>query len=537
MRKRIYIILACVLLFFQLLIQINLAETDSQTSDEAIHLFSGYSYLTSGDFRYNVEHPPLMKEIAALPLLFIHPNIPTSTIGYDNKFSNFYFFGDNQQIQVSSDFLYHSGNNSNQILFSGRVMMIILTLLLGVAIFSISSYFWGWGGGLIAVALYCFDPLINGHGHIVTNDLLLSLTTLLTLFAFWFFLQNPIWKRTVIFGVLLALAELSKFSAVILYPFIVVTLVIYVLWQKKGWKIFWLYVRKLVVVMVLVYIIILAGYGFKLTPPPAESSVTQAIINANNLVPGQIPESTFIDSSFNHIRYLLVPREYYLGLTAFLAHGTYGHAAYLFGNNSNTGWWYYFPVVFSAKTPIITLIIIAVALVCSFLRKNNRAFVVFLLGAVIFNLIFAMMSKVDIGLRHIMTIYPILFVFAGIIGERFYVFVLLFILFIQSMFIYPYYLSYFNILYGGSWNGYKVAVDSNLDWGQEGERIQKYINEHQLKNVYLEYWNGHAEKFSPTKNSNLIIGATALLVGPKYTWLKGVNPTARITPSVFLYSF
>src|SRR6266540_2067338 len=49
---------------------------ESQTYDEAVHLTAGFSYLTTGDYRLNPEHPPLSKMLAALPLLFLKPHLP-----------------------------------------------------------------------------------------------------------------------------------------------------------------------------------------------------------------------------------------------------------------------------------------------------------------------------------------------------------------------------------------------------------------------------------------------------------------------------
>ncbi|HAO64740.1 TPA: hypothetical protein DCQ44_02030, partial [Candidatus Taylorbacteria bacterium] len=130
-----------------------------------------------------------------------------------------------------------------------------------------------------------------------------------------------------------------------------------------------------------------------------------------------------------------------------------------------------------------------------------------------------------------------LFIGAGVIGENIYLYILLGLLFLQSLYINPYQISFFNLLYGGTYNGYKTAVDSNLDWGQDGKMIQNYINDKKLKNVYLDYWSGNAEKFIPTSGHNLIIGATELFENQDYAWLKDKTPTARITPSVFLFSF
>lgn len=52
----------------------------SKTVDEAAHLYAGYEHWEAHDFGVNPEHPPLVKLVAALPLLGMHlqqPHPPT----------------------------------------------------------------------------------------------------------------------------------------------------------------------------------------------------------------------------------------------------------------------------------------------------------------------------------------------------------------------------------------------------------------------------------------------------------------------------
>ncbi|HYC83249.1 MAG TPA: hypothetical protein VEB60_01725 [Candidatus Paceibacterota bacterium] len=487
MWKKASLIFACILLLAQAAVGISLSKSDSQTSDESQHLYAGYQYWTTSNFRYNHEHPPLMKYLAAFPLLFIDPNMPAEHVN------------DADPIRSSTAFIYNSGNDPDQLLFWGRMPMVFITLLLGVAIYAISAYLWGFGGGLISLALYVANPLIIGHGHLVTNDMLLSLAVLLALFSFGLFLMRPTWRRAVIFGLVLGLAQISKFSALILFPIVFIALVIHMVLYKDTRETVMEKLTMMFASIIACLLVIVLAYK---------------------------------------VAYV---GNYFTGLQEFMAHASQGHLSYLLGMTSNTGWWYYFPVMFFFKTPIITMVVIAVACVCAYAYSKRRRRVVhisaFILGSALCYLLFSMASKANIGIRHIMPVYPLLFVFAGIIGNNIYVMLILAMLLIQTKLAYPHFLSYFNEFAGGTSNGYKIGVDSNYDWGQDSKRIRAYIDEHDIQNVTVVYWNGQGADWQPTPGSNLIIGATQLMTDRTFESIKNREPNARITPSVFLYSF
>src|SRR4051812_10664406 len=142
----------------------------SATSDEAVHLASGYSYWQTRDFRMNTEHPPLAKLIAALPLLVIRPALNTSTDVWKNA----------SEYQFGFDFIYR--NNADRLLFWSRSAMVLLAAL-GIAItFMWARELFGPGAGLLAAGLYAFSPNLLAHGMLVTTDVPEAVFTLLTLY-------------------------------------------------------------------------------------------------------------------------------------------------------------------------------------------------------------------------------------------------------------------------------------------------------------------------------------------------------------------
>lgn len=121
--------LAIILLAGQFVLQIFLANRDAQTTDESVHLLAGYTYLTKHDFRFNPEHPILVKLLAGAPLLLLRPNLPADFDQLWEKSSDFYYDNWAGNRRLGEEFLYQSGNNAEQLLFWGRVPIVILTLL------------------------------------------------------------------------------------------------------------------------------------------------------------------------------------------------------------------------------------------------------------------------------------------------------------------------------------------------------------------------------------------------------------------------
>src|SRR5262245_10765973 len=105
------------LLFAQGLVFIT---ESSQTSDEGAHLAAGYSYLTRGDFRLNPEHPPLIKEIAALPLLALRLDFPGGAL-WDQA----------EEWNIGRLFVHENRIPNDTLLLLGRLPVLILSLVLG----------------------------------------------------------------------------------------------------------------------------------------------------------------------------------------------------------------------------------------------------------------------------------------------------------------------------------------------------------------------------------------------------------------------
>jgi hypothetical protein len=174
------------------------------------------------------------------------------------------------------------------------------------------------------------------------------------------------------------------------------------------------------------------------------------------------------------------------------------HAAYLLGEISQDGFWSYFPVAFAVKTPAPTLILL-VALVVLWLCKRGRLPVNYwLVVPALIYFALAVFSRFNLGIRHLLPVYPFLFVLLG--GgvatlwqngsrtARIGVAALGLWHVGSSVAIYPHYLSYFNELAGGPKHGHKILLDSNLDWGQDLKALKRWMDGNQVRSIQMLYF-------------------------------------------------
>src|SRR5678815_2607398 len=141
-RHNIYEIAALCLLLVVLSLQLFFSvRRESQTWDEANHIFTGYRSWTHADFGLNPEHPPLVKLLATAPLL----SLPLKSPALQER-----FFKEDAFLR-GKEFLYQ--NNPDKILARTRTAAAILTLLTALIVFFGTREMFGTGAAFIALIL------------------------------------------------------------------------------------------------------------------------------------------------------------------------------------------------------------------------------------------------------------------------------------------------------------------------------------------------------------------------------------------------
>jgi hypothetical protein len=169
----------------------------------------------------------------------------------------------------------------------------------------------------------------------------------------------------------------------------------------------------------------------------------------------------------------------------------------LLGEISGEGFWLYFPIAIAVKTPLPTLLLLVASLILLLDKGSRVAGRRFILLPILVFLSLAVFSRMNIGLRHILPIYPFLFVWLGgsvamlwasrSSAKRCGVLLLGLWLAWTTLGSYPDYLAYFNETVGAR-DRYRILVDSNLDWGQDLKSLKPWMDEHKVENIQLAYF-------------------------------------------------
>jgi hypothetical protein len=443
------------------------------TNDEIVHIPAGYYHLVAGDFQLNNEHPPLIKMWAALPLLLIQPNESPPTAAEKQGTFNGLTWSYEHRFWQSNQTQFET------ILFWTRAMMIVLTLALGVLIFFYARSLFGSRAGVIAVALFTLEPTVLAHGRIVHTDLPAAFAFLFFFFVLRIYLQARTTRNALLLGLASGLALLTKFSLIVLLPVLACLALL-----GFGFAPRFKETRKRVllhaaIVVCLVWVIVNAAYRFQ-GPPIVPGDVQW--VEARS--PGTFGEWM----TFFQIGSRIVPTYYLFGQYNVMLHNRDGHAASLLGQYGTQGWWYYFPVAFALKTSLPFLIIALAALawmLWRLFRKRDRRILWLLIPMAIYAAL-SMSSHINIGIRHFLPVYPLLFIAAGALLDRLLslryprhlataVVVLAFgWMSVEVLRTYPNYLPYMNQLASAHPRWWYLS-DSNVEWGEDGRALAEYL--------------------------------------------------------------
>lgn len=543
---------------------------ETATFDEVAHIPAGYSYLTQKDMRLNPEHPPLMKDISALPLLFLNLSFPTDTPVWSERISD-------RQWDMGKIFLYRADNDADTIIRFARLPMMLLAVLFGAILFRWTKKSYGNKVSLLTLFFFAMSPTIIAHSRYVTTDVAAALGFFIAIISFLRFLKNQTWKNVFIGGAVLGVALLFKFSTVILAPIFFVLATLW--WIFNRGKVFPL-LGKIIIIGLAALALVYVVYIFHVWNYPSDLQIKDiGDTLSSNLGIKTMPAFVWMIQT----GFLKPLAEYLFGVVSVVQRAGGGNASHFVGTVYSEATPWYFPTLYLFKESLVfhifTIIAIFLAIKNIFRsrEKNLRAAVSWMknnfavIAGLIFIAVYALQSitgNLNIGHRHIMPILPFAYFLVALAITKFnkpiFANILLAIMFASTIITFPYYLSYYNILAGGTANGYKIATDSNYDWGQDMKRLRNWMDANNVQKIALHYFGGGdagyyfgdryedwwSSKGQPPAGSWFAISANAregsiakpvrgFTIKPDdtYSWLKGKEPAARAGSSIFIYKF
>jgi 4-amino-4-deoxy-L-arabinose transferase-like glycosyltransferase len=546
--------LAAGLLVGTFLLQVLLAMMGtSPVFDEDLHIAAGYAYWRFGSGQINYQQPPLVKMLAAAPLLLLNPRVeepPASDRQRD--------FDD-----WVADFYAQNASRLDLMLFLARAPMAILAAVLGVFIFVWARELYGPGAALIALGLYSFEPNFIGHSGLVFMDVPLAALSFFSLYAFWKWLQKPVVARMLVSGGLLGLALLTKFPALALIPIFALLMILEFMQGPRTSRAASRHARGLLGVYLVAAAVVLSVYGGlfgaeSLIKPDRPNYALEAIVGLVQRFPEGVAQPTEVVARYLAQRVPVVGLDYLRGLVWQREHMGWGMPAFLLGQYSDQGWWYFHFVAFVLKSTVPMLVLVGLR-VLLLQRIPWRPVESFLVAPALATVALSTSSPFS-GLRYILPAYPFLLLLVSRIGtvrfERQRVWIGLLVALLvwhasSALRVYPHYLAFFNEIVGGPARGYEYLVGSNLDFGQELKRLGAYLQGDGNRKVYLSVHTTVAPALYGIRSvplpadgrcrpGTIAISATHLQGTPfedkqAFLWLKDRQPKAVLGHAVFVY--
>jgi 4-amino-4-deoxy-L-arabinose transferase-like glycosyltransferase len=530
-RRRIASATAVLLLSLMGALMFASAWDDTIIFDEQPHIAGGLSYLRRADYRFNPEHPPLMKDLAAAPLLFLNLNEPWEDRSWEAG----------EAWDFGAALFYASGNDPDSITRVMRTPMILFTIAFGAVFFWWTQKQFGASTAVLALFFFTFSPTFLAHGRFVTTDVGAAAGFFFATIAFLSFLKNPSRRTVLLAGAAAGFALLTKFSAILLVPIVVLLAIAWVRahpdedrrarrslrWarRKAGFVLVLRWRRPSAALRVvaqtagIVLIGFLSVYAVYLHhtwnyPLEIQRADTEQMLAGRGV--GHTPKDITLWASDKP---LWRPwAQYFAGLIQTVQRAGNDQNRFFFGEIFSTGIPLYFPLVYGIKEPLplhlLTLAALLFALsslrgplaLGSWLRSHFTEFAFLVAIAVYWAA--SINAGINIGVRHILPTFPFIYVLLALgivrmhrraqerlaqrrLPARLLTAALGLLLAWQAVSVlrvHPSYLAYFNELAGGPDGGWRYVVDSNIDWGQDLRRLAKFTQAHGITEIHLDYF-------------------------------------------------
>ena len=544
MSFKLHKIIAAIIISTAILLAASSVWDENIIVDEVPHIGAGYSYLVKKDMRLNPEHPPLAKDIAAIPLLFLDLK--------QDVFDTQYWQSDiNGQWYFGRILIFQSDNDTETLTRAVKMPMLIFFVLSVVLIFKWAGKLYGKKAALIATFIFAFSPTVITHTRFVTTDVPAMFGILLASYFFIKWIENHSQKNMIIAGLAFGVAILTKFSTFLLIPYFLILAVIYGLTRKEKiiLNVLNFTFKSLLIIIVGFILIVWPVYYFHTYNYPVERQVADTEYLLGSFGRRNLAEIIVWMADKPVIRAM---GQYGLGLLMVVQRSVGGNTTYFMGEVSKNSWPHYFPIVYFLKEPLAWWILVFISLfylawqvkqpqeknrdnpagvlarLKNWLKNHFTEFAMLLWLAIYWYT--SVTGNLNIGVRHLLPIYPFTIILVSgqiskiiqklkgksqnsgvslrstnykLIASYLLITVLLGWYFIENLRIYPHYLSYFNQVAGGSSGGYRYVVDSNLDWGQDLSRLARWVKEQNIPAIEFDYF-GWADP--------------SYYLGPAYIW-------------------
>jgi len=488
--------------------------------DEEEQIACGYDMWVRHDFRLETANGDLIKRWSTLPLLFSRPALPPTT---DPRWRA------GEPYVVGYEFFFQSGNREESLLRQCRAMVVLLGMATGLLVFWCSRSVFGDAGGLVSLAVFVLSPHMLAFGGMVATAMTLCPALLATTWCAWRLMHRVTWGRLAASLVAAGLLVLAKLTAIVVLPIVLILVAVKIVWGGAlDWRLGrprlirsrWLQggiCAGLIVLHAAVgWGFIWAQYDFRYaaSPDPADPGIVLRVRPYSDERDPTVRVALRWASSAHFL-----PQGFLHG-TRWLLGSNDTREAFMHGEWTTGGWFSFFPYTLWVKTtPYLMVLLLLGGGGCWWRRRaagrgiraelggadgpgadvSLYALTPFLTLVAVY-LAVALVQDLNIGHRHILPIYPAIHVLTGAAGclwaqrvrwARFAILLTLAAHMTDTAYNYPDFLAYFSPLVGGPSQGYKLLVDSSLDWGMDLPGLKQWLDKNNPGNrerVYLAYF-------------------------------------------------
>lgn len=514
------------------------ARTNTPTPDEFVYVPAGLYHLQTGDLSFDPTNPPLLKMLMALPLTGMDVKLDLDPKARDNSTGwGPWVFG--------TSFMNLNRERYLDAFFAARLVVVAFGVALGALVFARAREILSPAAAVACVLLFATLPPVIAHSAVATLDIGVTVFMFAGLLAASRFGATKEWGWAVLTGAMFGLGLAVKGTAALYAPLVPVLVAL----EWKDWKpagLRW-FVAGGAIIAASTWAAIEVAYGFSGFPLPAPF-VEGIRFQMNASSAGEFP-------------------------------------AFLFGNWSPKGWWYYYVVALGLKAPLpfLVLVIAGVAAAAQGALRSRGARgrrpageseamatdLAMLLPPLLLLYVLSFHYAKDYGVRYLLPAFPFLVLLAGRGADlllksgpraRIALGVLLVWQAASAAWSAPQQLAYFNELAGGTDRARHLLLDSNLDWGQDLGRAAAWFREHGVDKPCLGYF-GHVDPrvyglettFPPVApkaglcavSANFLGGypyaityAGPRILGVKagaWSWFDRLQPVARIGSSIYVF--
>ena len=474
---------------------------NSPNLDEPAHLAAGVRHWKLGRFDLYRVNPPLIRIVAAVPILFTDATTDPSNIEDNSLYAR-------PEFQAGKQFVNRNSMACFWYFTLARWACIPMCLTGLWVVYMWAKELHGTPAGLLAMFLYCFCPNLIAWGASITPDAAGAAFGVVAAYSFWKWLNNPSLRKALQAGLALGFAELAKSTWIVLFAL---------------WPIIWLVLRltspkqpennpattqttipasvkvkqmntanapfqQLVVILLTALYLLNLVYGFEgsLTRLREYKFVSKTLSGQDYPLTG----ANRFDGSWIGLLPVPLPEHYVRGLDIQKFEFERGKMSYLWGEHRKGGWWYYYIFALAVKSPIGTLAMVVAATASVVFRRAYssgwRNELILLFPSIVF--LFPVSSQTGFSryLRYALPVLPFIYIHVSRLARAIStrqrcvsgsIFIFCTMTAVESLTTFPHTMSFFNGIVGGPLNGHAYLLDANIDWGQDLHFLKNWYDE------------------------------------------------------------